>query len=146
MITLIGKSLAKKGQEFVFLGPAEACEDCRFKSSCIGNLEKDRKYEIIDVKDNEQKCKIHAEETVIPVEVDRAKINLLTQSKSIFEGSTFTFNAPDCDEETCEFRDLCFPEGLMENDKCIVLKNDGKHKEECKKGYKLNKLTLGFVI
>ena len=146
MITLIGKSLAKKGREFVFLGPADACEDCRFKSSCIGNLEKDRKYEIIDVKDNEQKCKIHAEETVIPVEVDRAKINLLTQSKSIFEGSTFTFNAPDCDEETCEFRDLCFPEGLMENDKCIVLKNDGKHKEECKKGYKLNKLTLGFVI
>lgn len=146
MITLIGKSLAKKGQEFVFLGPADACEDCRFKSSCIGNLEKDRKYEIIDVKDNEQKCKIHAEETVIPVEVDRAKINLLTQSKSIFEGSTFTFNAPDCDEETCEFRDLCFPEGLMENDKCIVLKNDGKHKEECKKGYKLNKLTLEFVI
>ena len=145
MITLIGKSLAKKGQEFVFLGPAEAFEDCRFKSSCVGNLEKDRKYEIIDVKDNEQKCPIHADETVIPVEVDRAKIPLLTESKSIFEGSTFTFNAPDCDEETCEYRDLCFPEGLIENDKCIVLKNDGKHKG-CEKGYKLNKLTLGFVI
>ena len=145
MITLIGKSLAKKGQEFVFLGPADACEDCRFKSSCIGNLEKDRKYEIIDVKDNEQKCKIHAEETVIPVEVDRAQITLLTQSKNIFEGSTFTYNAPDCDE-TCEFHDLCFPEGLIENDKCIVMKNEGKHKDECKKGYKLNKLTLGFVI
>lgn len=145
MITLIGKSLAKKGQEFVFLGPAEACDDCRFKSSCVGNLEKGRKYEIVDVKDNEQKCPIHAEETVIPVEVDRAKIPLLTLSKSIFEGSTFTFNAHKCDEETCEYRDLCFPEGLVENDKCIVLKNDGKHKD-CEKGYKLNKLTLGFVI
>ena len=145
MITLIGKSLAKKGQEFVFLGPAEACEDCRFKSSCVGNLEKDRKYEIIDIKDSEQKCPIHAEETVVPVEVDRAKITLLTDSKSIFEGSTFTFNAPDCDEETCEFYDLCFPEGLIENDKCIVLKNDGKHKK-CEKGYNLNKLILGFVI
>ena len=146
MITLIGKDLAKKGQEFVFLGPADECETCRFKSSCVGNLELNRKYVVVDVKENEQKCPIHAEGIVIPVEVDRAKINLLTQSKSIFEGSTFTFNAPDCDEETCEFRDLCFPEGLMENDKCIVLKNDGKHKEECKKGYKLNKLTLGFVI
>lgn len=144
MITLIGKSLAKKGQEFVFIGPAEACEDCRFKSSCVGNLQKDRKYEIVDVKDNEQKCPIHAEETVVPVEVDRAKITLLTESKSIFEGSTFTYNALECDE-TCEFHDLCFPEGLMENDKCIVLKNEGKHKE-CKKGFKLNKLTLGFVI
>jgi len=93
MITLIGKDLAKKGQEFVFLGPADECETCRFKSSCVGNLELNRKYVVVDVKENEQKCPIHAEGIVIPVEVDRAKIDLLTTSKSIFEGSTFTYNA-----------------------------------------------------
>ena len=145
MITLIGKDLAKEGQEFVFLGSAEDCEDCRFKSSCVGNLEQNRKYVVVDVKENEQKCPIHAEGVVVPVEVDLAKIDLLTTSKSIFEGSTFTYNAPECDEN-CDFHDLCFPDGLFENDKCIVLKNQGKHKETCKKGYKLNKLTLGFVI
>ncbi|MBO6123374.1 MAG: UPF0179 family protein [Methanobrevibacter sp.] len=145
MITLIGKDLAKEGQEFVFLGPADDCEKCRFKSSCIGNLELNRKYVVKEVKENEQKCPIHAEGKVIPIEVELAQIDLLTSSKSIFEGSTFTYNAPDCDEN-CDFHDLCFPDGLMENDKCIVLNNDGKHKEECKKGYKLNKLTLGFVI
>ena len=52
MITLIGKDLAQKGTEFVFLGPAEECDDCRFKSSCIGNLELNRKYVITDVKEN----------------------------------------------------------------------------------------------
>jgi uncharacterized protein (UPF0179 family) len=145
MITLIGKDLAREGQEFVFLGPADECEDCRFKSSCVGNLEKNRKYVVVDIKDNEQKCPIHSGDAVIPVEVDRAKIDLLTESKSIFEGSTFTYNAPDCDEK-CDFHDLCFPEGLEENYKCIVLENMGKHTEECKKGYRLNKLTLGFVI
>lgn len=145
MITLIGKDLAREGQEFVFLGPAGECENCRFKSSCVDNLEKNRKYVVTGVKDNEQKCPIHSGGLVIPVEVDRAKIDLLTDSKSIFEGSTFTFNAPDCDEK-CDFHDLCFPDGLVENDKCIVLENNGKHTEECKKGYKLNKLTLGFVI
>ena len=145
MITLIGKDLAKEGQEFVFLGPADDCEKCRFKSSCIGNLELNRKYVVKEVKENEQKCPIHAEGKVIPIEVELAQIDLLTSSKSIFEGSTFTYNAPDCDEN-CDFHDLCFPDGLMENDKCIVLNNDGKHKEECKKCYKLNKLTLGFVI
>lgn len=145
MITLIGKDLAKEGNEFIFYGPAEECNDCRFKSSCVGNLEEGRKYKIVSLKDNEQKCPIHAENTVIPVEVERSGISLLTESKSIFEGSTFTYNAPNCDE-TCEFMDLCFPEGLKENDKCIVLKNEGKHKEECKRGYRLNKLTLGFVI
>ena len=145
MITLIGKDLAKKDQEFVFLGPAEQCKDCRFKSSCVGNLEENRKYIVTDVKDSEQKCPIHAEGKVIPVEVERAEIDILTISKSIFEGSTFTYNAPECDE-ACDFHDLCFPEGLIENDKCIVLENNGKHKGECKKGFKLNKLTLGFVI
>ena len=145
MITLIGTELAKVGKEFLFLGPADECENCRFKSSCIGNLEENRKYVVTDVKDNEQKCPLHAEGKVIPVEVDRAKIDILTTSKNIFEGSTFTYNAPDCDEN-CEFHDLCFPEGLVENDKCIVLENEGKHKEECRKGYKLNRLTLGFVI
>ena len=144
MITLIGKELAVKGKEFVFLGPAPECENCRFKSSCVGNLEPNRKYVVTDVRDNEQKCPLHAEGVVVPVEVDRAKIEVLTASKNIFEGSTFTYNAPDCDE-VCDWHDLCFPDGLIENDKCIVLENNGKHKE-CKKGFKLNKLTLGFVI
>ena len=43
MITLIGKDLASEGTEFVFLGPAEECESCRFKSSCVGSLEVNRK-------------------------------------------------------------------------------------------------------
>ena len=144
MITLIGKDLAQKGVEFVYLGPAEECENCRFKSSCVDSLELNRKYVITDVKDNEQKCPVHSQNIVIPVEIERAQIDVLTTSKNIFEGSTFTYDAPKC-EEYCEFHDLCFPEGLMENDKCIVIKNQGKHKE-CKKGYALNKLTLGFVI
>ena len=72
MITLIGKDLAKEGQEFIFLGPANECENCRFKSSCVGNLELNRKYVVVDVKENEQKCPVHAEGIVRPVEVERA--------------------------------------------------------------------------
>lgn len=145
MITLIGKDLAEKNVEFVYLGPAKECMDCRFKSSCVDNLEKNRKYVIKDVKDSEQKCPIHADNTVVPVEIEMAEIDLLTPSRNIFEGSTFTFTPHDCNEE-CEFKNLCFPEGLFENDKSIIIKNHGKHKGECKKNYKLNKLTLAFVI
>ena len=53
MITLIGKDLAKEGNEFVFYGPAEECETCRFKASCVDSLEKNRKYKNIEVRDNE---------------------------------------------------------------------------------------------
>ena len=145
MITLIGKDLAKKGQEFVFLGSTDDCDDCRFKSSCVESLEINRKYIVKDVKDSELNCPIHDGGKVVPVDVELAPIQLLTSSKNIFEGSTFTYELPDC-EEKCDFHDLCFPEGLHDKDKCIVLKNNGKHKQECKKGYHLNNLTLGFVI
>ena len=70
MITLIGKDLAYEGNEFVYLGPASECEDCKFKSSCIGNLEPNRKYVITGVKDNEQKCPIHSENIVVPVDIE----------------------------------------------------------------------------
>ena len=93
MITLIGKDLAKKGNEFIFYGSVDECENCRFKASCVDSLEKNRKYKIIDVRDNEQKCPVHAENTVIPVEVDRSNITLLSSSKSIFEGSTFSYES-----------------------------------------------------
>lgn len=145
MITLIGKSLANEGLEFVFKGPASECESCRFKPSCVDNLEENRKYVVMEVRDNEQKCPIHDENKVVPVVVELANINILTNSKNIFEGSTFTYNPLDCDEY-CEFHDFCFPEGLVENDKCIVIKNNGKHDGECIKGYKLNKHSLGFVV
>lgn len=145
MITLIGKDLAKEGSSFIFYGPAEECESCRFKSSCVDSLEKGRKYEITGVRDNEQKCPIHGENTVVPVDVERASIDLLTNSKNIFEGSTFQYTPIECDED-CEFKKYCVPEGLIENDKCIIIKNNGKHKEKCKKGYILNNITLAFVI
>ena len=145
MITLIGKNLAKEGQEFIFLGSADDCKDCRFKSSCVDKLDLNRKYVITQVRNSEQNCPLHAGGKAVAVKVDRAPINILTTSKNIFEGSTFTFKPLDC-EKNCEFRDMCFPEGLFENDKCIILQSDGKHNGECKKGYRLNKLTLGFVI
>ena len=145
MITLIGKDLAKEGLKFIFQGPSEECESCKFKSSCVDSLELNRKYVIKGIRDNEQKCPIHDENLVIPVEVERAEIDLLTSSKSIFEGSTFTYNPSECNE-SCEFKDCCFPDGLIEGDKCIILKNNGKLKDVCKKGYILNKLRLAFVI
>ncbi len=40
MITLIGKDLAKKGNEFIFYGSVDECENCRFKASCVDSLEK----------------------------------------------------------------------------------------------------------
>jgi len=141
MITLIGKDIAKEGLSFIFYGPAEECLNCRFKSSCIDSLEKGHKYKITEVRDVEQKCEIHDLEKVKVVVVEDAESTILTKSKGVFEGSTFLFKKFECDNKDCDFHDLCFPEGLNDDDKCVFIKDLGKFKE-CPQGNTLTKCTV----
>lgn len=140
MITLIGEDLAEVGLTFIFDGPAEACEKCRFKASCVDSLEKGRKYAITNVKDITQKCEIHHGGIVQAVEVEMADVEALLDSKKVFEGSNITYTPPECAEE-CIYHHLCFPEGLVKNDKCVIIKNLGKH-DVCAKDYNLTKVSL----
>ena len=143
MITLIGKDLAKEGLVFIFNGSAEICESCRFKSSCIENLELGRKYKIIKVRDTEQKCKLHDGESVKVVEVEKAEIEALIDSKKVHLGASLSFAPPDCDFN-CIFHNLCFPEGLFPGDKCTFVKNLGKLEGDCAKGFMLNKVIMSY--
>ena len=140
MITLIGKDLAKEGNEFVFYGPVEECESCRFKSSCINSLEKGRKYKIIEVRDVEQKCSLHNDEKVNVVVVEDAESIIYTNYK-VFEGSTVTFEEISCDDVDCDFREFCFADGINSGDKCVFIKDLGKF-EECPKGISLRKVIV----
>jgi uncharacterized protein (UPF0179 family) len=140
MITLIGKNLAEKGLKFMHYGASSECEACRFKSTCIDSLEEGRMYIITDVKETEHPCPIHESGKVKVVEVERAEINALVDSKKAFEGSMIAFEFPECGKE-CTMRDLCFPEGLYEGDKCKIAKNEGKSPNEC-----INGLSLSLVL
>jgi uncharacterized protein (UPF0179 family) len=144
MITLVGKEFAREGTKFIFYGPADECKNCRYKSSCVDSLEKNRMYEIISVRSNDQNCPLHAEGKVVPVEVQRADIPVLFNSNKVFEGSTIVYDSPDCDVY-CEYHDFCFPEGLYDNDKCVIIKDLGRFDGVCKKGLSLNKLYVNFI-
>ncbi|GAB6056168.1 UPF0179 family protein [Methanobacterium alkalithermotolerans] len=141
MITLIGDKLAQKGLIFQYIGPAEECLKCRFKGTCTDSLEKGRMYIIKDVKNAQQKCNIHETNKVKVVEVEKAHIKSLVDTKSAFEGSIVSLNPPMCDED-CQMHELCFPEGLKVNDKCKIIKNLGKADKKCLKGYNLSKVLL----
>lgn len=141
MITLIGNKLAEKGLKFMHYGPSAECETCRFKSTCIDSLEKGRMYVITDVKETEHPCPIHEEGKVKVVEVERADINALIDSKKAFEGSMVVVEFPECDKE-CTMVDLCFPEGLYEGDKCKIVKTIGKSPNKCIKGLNLSLVVL----
>lgn len=140
MITLIGKDLAEEGLKFMHYGASAECEACRFKNTCIDSLEEGKMYVITDVKDTEHPCSIHNSGKVKVVEVEIAEIDALVDSKKAFEGSMIVVDFPECDKE-CTMRDLCFPEGLYEGDKCKIIKTIGKSPNKCLKG-----LNLNFVI
>jgi uncharacterized protein (UPF0179 family) len=143
MITLIGKDLAKKDLIFLFNKAANECETCRFKTSCVESLEEGRMYKIIDVKDTQQPCLIHAENEVNVVEIEKSGITTLIDDKKSFEGSTLTYNPLKCDFD-CIHHNLCFPDGLKEDDKCTVAEILEKHVDGCAKGYILNKVILNI--
>jgi uncharacterized protein (UPF0179 family) len=143
MITLMGKKIAKKGLVFMHCGPAQECETCRFKGTCVDSLKEGRMYIIRNIKDSEQNCPIHDGRKVKVVEVEEADINALVDSKGAFEGSMLSFKPPECDVD-CKARNLCFPEGLYLGDKCKIVKNSGKSHINCSKGYDLSKVILKY--
>ncbi|WP_295617776.1 UPF0179 family protein [uncultured Methanobrevibacter sp.] len=129
MITLIGKELAKEGVSFVFHEPMEECTNCRFKASCIDSLEEGHRYVITEVRDVEQKCPIHEGEKVNVVVVEDAEFTILTDKKGVFEGSTFDFGRNGCSNKDCDYRHMCFPEGISKDEKGIYVKDLGKFKD-----------------
>ena len=141
MITLIGEDLAEMGLSFIFDGPAEPCEKCRFKASCVDSLEKGRKYTITNVKDITQKCDVHNGGIVKSVEIELADIECFIDSKKVFVGSNLSYDSPDCDVK-CIHHNYCFPEGLLKGDRCVIIKNLGKIDSDCAKGKNLTKVAL----
>lgn len=141
MITLIGKKLAEKGLKFIHYGASAECEGCRFKNTCTDSLEKGRMYEVTAVKEVEHPCPIHEDGKVQVVEVEKAGINALIDSKKAFEGSMVIFEFPEC-TSACTMRDLCFPEGLYPGDKCKIIKIQGKQPNKCIKGLNLSMVDL----
>ncbi len=123
MITLIGKKLAKPGQEFIHFGVGNSreCMGCKLRKVC-DNLEVGRRYVVkSSMNKPHEKCKIH-EEGVMLVEVEPAEIQAMIPSAQAKEGATLAFIKPDCSEYLCEHRCLCFPEGIKDGDRCQIVK------------------------
>jgi uncharacterized protein (UPF0179 family) len=120
IVTLVGATLANVGDEFIFLGASEKCEECRLKKSCT-NLEVGRRYRIERVR-NEIKhdCYIH-EGGVRVVEVIEPPVKVAIEAKLALKGAKIVFDSVDCEETDYELFDLCHPLGLKEGDRCTIL-------------------------
>jgi hypothetical protein len=116
MITLVSSSIAKKGYTFIHEGETpKECRKCRFKATCIDNLERGRRYTIKGARNIQHPCLLGG--TVTVVEVSEPEIVLFVDSKLAFEGMSVVYHL-DC--EGCEIAHMCMPVGLKEGDKIQI--------------------------
>lgn len=111
-VTLVGSQLAEPGTEFVFQGEAPGCEGCPYRDQCL-NLTDGVRYRIASVRDGGQEldCAVHAEGTVVAVEVERAGARANVPDQGAFAGSQVEL-AGACPHTECPSHALCEPAGI----------------------------------
>lgn len=141
IITLIGSEVAFEGYEFIFMGEATECKDCRLKNACL-NLHEGSKYRLVALRDAPvHECPLH-EGGVRAVEVVEAPFLVAIESRKAFGGSKVVYNPIECGEEECPMYELCHPSGLEEGDKCTITKVVGNPPQSCPKGFSLKLVEL----
>ena len=135
LITLIGKKLAKKDNEFVYAGLNQTCKKCRLKTVC-SNLNEGRAYRILKVREKEHKCPLHdGGVAVVEVEQLPASVNI---RKEEAEGTAVAFHPIKCDNTPCMEHNACVS-GIKEKEYRIV-KTVGD--VQCPKGYALKRVEI----
>ena len=86
MITLVNSRLARIGYSFIQGEQTEECKECKLKSTCIGNLEKGRRYRITEIKNIDHDCIVVGKVKV--VEVEEEELLLYVSKKVAIPGVT----------------------------------------------------------
>ena len=135
-VTLIGEKLAKKNNEFVYLGPNNECRNCKLKTVCF-NLKSGRKYKIINIRNKRHNCNVH-EGTTAVVEVQELPI-LTAIDKELSKGSKIKNETTKCESIGCIFHKLCNVK--LQKDKSYIITKIFEN-IECPLGYNLQKVEL----
>jgi uncharacterized protein (UPF0179 family) len=121
----VGKTQAREGFVFINKGGTDKCGECRFHRVCVENLEPNRVYEVVGIREREIPCIIH-ENGARVVEVVEPQTKMAIPLKEGFEGAVFTFIPRECDNSNCDKRDLCFPLGIESGDRCKIVEVVGR--------------------
>ncbi|HDS59253.1 MAG TPA: UPF0179 family protein [Thermoplasmatales archaeon] len=134
-VTLIGKKMAREGTEFIYMGVAQQCRNCKLKMVC-SNLRTGRRYRVTTVREKEHACELY-EGGVVAVEIEKLPIET-TIRKDSASGTSVTYAEVDCDRVGCENYGLCHP-GVEEKKYRIL---DVVGEVDCPLGYALKRVRL----
>ncbi len=119
MLTVYGKSLAKEGAEFIYLGPISDCKECKVRNICF-HLEKGTRYRITGLRNVNHDCPMH-EEGVRVVQVEPVPRKAVIPKKVAIEGSNIGYDFPKCRNRACAHYSLCFIQGVEPGQKKKIL-------------------------
>ena len=138
-ITVVGLKQSKTGFLFLHEKPLTECEKCRLYNVCMTNLEADRVYEIIEVRDKNFPCNIH-EDGVQVLKVVEADRDAAINPKFVFPQALITFTAQECHNLSCTHYSTCVPQGLKNGEKVKIL--EVKEVISCPEGHSLVEVIL----
>lgn len=142
IVTMLSVSQAKVGETFIYRGYGQKCPGCKYFRVCAENLNEGRVYKVINMRKRTFRCEAYDVEMRV-VDVVEAEIEAAVPSKQAIEGIILTFHPQDCSNELCENYMLCSPIGLIENDRCEVVRVHGRI--SCSRGLQLVKVLLRRV-
>jgi uncharacterized protein (UPF0179 family) len=138
-ITVVGLKQSKTGFQFLHEKPLTECASCRLYKVCMTNLEANRVYEIIEVREKNFPCSIH-EEGVRVVKVVEADQEAAINPKFVFPQALITLTTQECHNLSCFHYATCLPQGLKNGDKVKIL--EVKEAISCPEGHSLVQVVL----
>ena len=138
LLTVIGKTIAKPGAEFIFMGSNSSCKDCKVKTICF-HLDQGTKYKIIGARDIVHDCPQH-DEGVVVVQVEEVPRDIVIPKRQAMEGTTITFEMQKCSQRGCQHYLFCHPLGMGSSQKRRIVKV--QEKIDCFDGQDLVKVIL----
>lgn len=137
-ITLIARSQAKVGFEFIYQGAAPVCRTCPYRHACL-TLDSGRRYTITRVRPVEHPCALQ-ESPANVVEVAPVARTLVVEPRSAVVGGTVELGRFACARLDCPNYDVCAGPSLPSKQRFRIEK---VHPEpvECRIGRTLRRVS-----
>ena len=104
-ITLLAKSEARQGYEFVYEGGGPVCRTCPYRHACL-TLDAGRKYVVTKVRTVSHPCALQESEASV-VEVQPAARSMVVDSRSAVVGSSVEIGRYPCRRLDCPTWWIC---------------------------------------
>ncbi|MHA1371172.1 MAG: UPF0179 family protein [Promethearchaeota archaeon] len=145
VVTLVLKSVAKKGYDFYHENEYDDCKSCKLYQICMKNLQKHRTYKVVDVRNSVvHKCpNDYFKEDLVVVRVKECPIEVAFPIRKVFENIQIKYHPIPCPEKSCKYFENCNPPNkiLVKGMPVVCLKIIKKIKDECK-----YKKDLGIIL